>query len=93
MVKNKGKGKSGKSDGEKELDIGTAEGVSPEEATGEVVKSKLEWEEGRCPRPECKSTQGYVQFTTGAWICRKCGKATLIDGKVVDARELLLKKR
>ena len=93
MVKNKTKNKSGKGDGEEELDKGTAGAASLEEARGEVVNPKSGWEEGRCPRPTCGSTQGYVQVTTGAWICRKCGKGTLIDGRVVDARELLLKKR
>ena len=92
MVKKKDKTKSGESDGEEELDMEIGGVMSPGEATGEVAKSKNEWK-GRCPRPECNSTQGYVQVTTGAWICRKCGKATLVDGKVVDARELLLKRR
>lgn len=92
MKKDKDKSKSGKGDGEEELDMEILGATPLEGTTGEVAKSKNEWT-GRCPRPECNSTQGYVQVTTGAWICRKCGKATLVDGKVVDARDLLLKRR
>ena len=84
----KDKGKSGKSEGEEELDMGILGTTPLEGATGEAIGGKPERK--RCP--QCGSTQGYLQITSGAWICRTCGKATLLDGTVTDARELLLKK-
>ena len=89
MGKNKSRGKSGESDGEEELDMEIADGTSLGEVTGEAIGGKPK--RRRCP--QCDSTQGYLQITSGAWICRACGMGTLMSGKVVDARELLLRGR
>lgn len=90
MVEKKGESKSGRK--RKRVNKPDAEnaetasqGESIDEAMGieEITPSEV----GRCP--QCGSTQGYTQLTTGAWICRKCGKATLVDGTVVDAKDLI----
>jgi ribosomal protein S14 len=99
MVNKEGKSKSGsKGKRANKADAGNAETAPQREASDEeltlldVVEKAAEQKSkvGRCP--QCGSTQGYTQLTTGAWICRKCGKATLMDGTVVDAKELIRKK-